>query len=75
MVRRCSGPAANSTTGTGVVPTLSGLTNGQVIADGETATFVIQSPFTLGATVNLVYSFSVLETGQTFSYKLRLTTN
>lgn len=67
--------AVNTTTGSSVIPVFSGLSNGQVIADGETASFTLQSPFTSGATVNLVYSFTIVETAQTFSYTVRLTTN
>ena len=62
-------------TGTPVAPLFSGLANGQVIADGQTVTFKLQSPFTRGATVQLIYSFTILETGDTFRYQVQLRTN
>ena len=67
--------AINLTTGAAITPLFSGLVNGQIIADGTTATFKLQSPFTRGATVNLKYSFTILETGNSFSYTIQLRTN
>jgi len=67
--------AINLTNGSAITPLFSGLVNGQIIANGTTATFKLQSPFTLGATVNLKYSFTVLETGNSFSYTVQLRTN
>jgi hypothetical protein len=62
-------------TGSPITPLFSGLSNGQTIIDGQTVTFKLQSPFTDGATVSLTYSFTVLETGQTFRYTVLLKTN
>ena len=67
--------ARNLTNGSAITPFFSGLTNGQTIADGQTVTFSIQSPFTGGSIVNLNYSFAVLETGATFNYTIQLQTN
>lgn len=67
--------ATNLTTGSTVVPTFSGLTNGQSIAAGQSVTFKLQSTYTSGSTVNLKYSFVVQETGDTFSYTVQLRTN
>jgi len=67
--------AINLTNGSAITPRFSGLVNGQIIANGTTATFKLQSPFTLGATVNLKYSFTVLETGNNFSHTVQLRTN
>lgn len=67
--------AKNLTNGSAITPFFSGLTNGQTIADGQTVTFNLQSPFTGGSIVNLNYSFTVLETGATFNYTIQLQTN
>lgn len=67
--------AINLTNGSAITPLFNGLVNGQIIANGTTATFKLQSPFTLGTTVNLKYSFTVLETGNSFSYTVQLRTN
>jgi hypothetical protein len=67
--------ATNSTSGSHVMPLFTGLTNGQVIAPGQTVSFSLQTPFTLGSSVNLNYSFTVQETGQIFSYAIQLRTN
>jgi hypothetical protein len=67
--------ATNSTTGSVLVPLFSGLVNGKVIAAGQTVTFSLQTPFTLGSTISLNYSFTVQETGQTFSYAVQIRTN
>ena len=57
------------------VPSFSGLANGQVIATGQPVTFSLQSTFTRGSQVGYQYRFAVAETGATFSYDVRLTTN
>lgn len=67
--------ATNRTSGSSLVPVFVGLAEGQVIASGQTVPFRLQSPFTGGKTVNLNYSFTVKETGQTFSFGVLLTTN
>lgn len=67
--------ATNSTTGSSITPSFGGLVNGQTIADGQTITFNLQSPFTSGSIVNLNYSFTVQETGVTFRYLIQLQTN
>ncbi|MET3124310.1 chitinase [Oxalobacteraceae bacterium GrIS 2.11] len=67
--------AVNTTTGSTLVPFFTGLTNGQIIGSRQTVTFSLQSPFTGGNTVNLIYSFTVQETGATFSYAVQLKTN
>jgi len=58
-----------------VIPVFSGISNGQIIQDGQTVTFKLQSPFTRGATAFITYGFSVLETGQSFEYLVQLRTN
>ena len=67
--------ASNLTSGSPIAPLFSGLSNGQTIADGQTVTFKLQSPFTKGSTVNLKYSFTIKETGDTFNYTVQLKTN
>ena len=67
--------AANNTPGSSVTPLFSGLSNGQIITDGQTSTFKLQSPYTGGTTVSLNYTFTVQETGKTFSYTVQLRTN
>ena len=67
--------ASNLTTGSKITPLFSGLVNGQTILAGQVVAFSLQSPFTLGANVNLKYSFTVQETGDTFSYIVLLHTN
>lgn len=67
--------ATNTTTGSSITPLFSGLSNGQIITDGQTVAFNLQSAFTRGSTVNLNYSFTVQETGATFSYTIQLQTN
>lgn len=67
--------AINTTTGSSFIPFFTGLSSGQTIASGQTVTFSLQSPFTRGSTVNLIYSFTVKETGNTFSYAVQLQTN
>ena len=58
-----------------VIPVFSGISNGQIIQDGQTVTFKLLSPFTRGATASITYGFSVLETGQSFEYVVQLRTN
>jgi len=67
--------ATNTTTGSSITPLFSGLSNGQIITDGQTVAFNLQSAFTRGSIVNLNYSFTVQETGATFSYTIQLQTN
>jgi hypothetical protein len=67
--------AVNLTTGSAVVASFTGLSNGQVIAAGQSASFDLVSDFTRGATVQLRYQFTVLETGDTFQYDVNLKTN
>lgn len=67
--------AENVSTGSSVVPSFSGLANNQVISSGQTVTFNLQSGLTGGTTVNLRYSFTISETGQTFTYNVGLRTN
>lgn len=67
--------ATNLTTGSSVIPSFSGLSNGQVIAAGATVPFKLQSTFTQNRTVALQYNFNIQETGQTFSYRVNLTSN
>mgnify|MGYP003673074961 FL=1 len=67
--------AVNTTSGSALTPLFDGLQNNQVIGDGETVTFKLQSPLTNGATVNLQFFFRVVETGETFSHAVALRTN
>jgi uncharacterized protein involved in type VI secretion and phage assembly len=67
--------ASNLTAGSLITPTFGNLTINQVIAAGQSVSFELRSPFTNGQTVNLRYSFTVQETGQTFSYSVGLRTN
>lgn len=52
-----------------------GLENNQVIARGEEVEFELVSSMTNGQTVNLIFSFEIAETDQTFSVVYRLMTN
>ena len=66
----------NATDGTGqVVPTISNLSEGLVLADGVAVEFELASPLTGGATVSLNYSFEIQETGETFSASYTFTSN
>lgn len=67
--------ARNLTPGSTVVASFDGLTNGSVIAAGQSLTFSLKTQPTRGATVNLQYSFTVAETGQTFVYTTQVRTN
>ena len=67
--------ASNLTVGSLITPNFGNLANNQVIAAGQSVSFELRSPFTNGQTVNLRYSFTVQETGQTFSYSVGLRTN
>jgi hypothetical protein len=49
-----------------VVPYFNNLENGKVIAAGTPVAFSLRLPLTGGRPVNLTYSFSIAETGQTF---------
>lgn len=66
---------ARNLSGTSIVPVFNGLANGQTIAAGQAVRFTLESQFTRGSEVQLQYSFTVLETGETFSYNVRLRTN
>lgn len=64
--------------GTGIVPSIAGLTEGQVLPSGQPVTFVLQSTPTRGAQVTLHYGFDIPElisVGGQFAYKVVLTTN
>ncbi|MCZ8529588.1 PKD domain-containing protein [Alteromonas sp. PRIM-21] len=65
-----------ATDGTGqVVPTISNLSEGLVLADGVEVEFELISPLTGGATVTLNYGFEIQETGETFSASYTFTSN
>ena len=49
-----------------VSPYFVGLSNGTVISAGNSVNFKLVSPLTRGATAELVFSFKVVETGETF---------
>lgn len=61
--------------GGSVVPSFSGLVNGQLLPSGQSVPFTLRSSFTGGQTVTLRYSFTIVETAQTFSYRVTLRTN
>ena len=67
--------AVNNTNGSSVIASFSGLTNNQVISNGQPVTFNLRSSYTRGSTVNLRYSFTIVETQQTFTYDVSLTSN
>jgi hypothetical protein len=67
--------AVNLSSGSSVIPSFSGLVNNQVISSGQAVTFNLISGLTGGATVNMRYSFTILETRQTFIYNVGLKTN
>ena len=67
--------ATNLTVGSSITPTFSGLGNSQSIDAGQTVQFKLISPFTGGRAVNLRYTFNIVETNQTFTYAVTLTTN
>lgn len=58
-----------------IVPFFNGLVNNQKIDDGQSISFSLHSPFTGGQYANLAYSFTILESGQTFNYTVQLKTN
>ena len=58
----------NLTPDSPVKPTFDGLKDGQVVTAGQPLAFALRSTFTNGETVKLQYSFTIKETGQTFSY-------
>ena len=63
-----------SPTGT-VAPCFTNLSNGKTIAQGTPVAFSLVSPITNGTPVHLTYSFTITETGETFTYIVNLTTN
>lgn len=65
--------AVNSTNA--LVPTFTTISDGFVLTDGATIEFKLNSPATNGDTIDLIYTFEIVETGQTFSASYRLTTN
>ncbi|WP_146186267.1 PKD domain-containing protein [Limnohabitans sp. WS1] len=67
--------AINLTTSSLITPFFNGLSNGQIITAGQTVLFSLQTPFTQGVTVNLNYSFTIQETGETFNYTVATRTN
>ncbi len=67
--------AVNLTDNTGVAAYVVGLANGQVIAEGQSVEFQLMSQATGGQTVALMYTFSILETGEVFSFNVELKTN
>ncbi len=58
-----------------VVPYFSNLSNGQTISAGTPLTFSLISPLTKNYTVNLTYTFTIAETGKSFTYAVNLKTN
>jgi hypothetical protein len=66
--------SAADSTGT-VIPSFSGLANGQVITANTSVPFSLRVPLTGGRVVNLTYTFTVRETGQTFLVKATGKTN
>lgn len=58
-----------------VVPSFDGLTQGQIISRGSSVAFNLQASRTYDATAQLVYQFTVVETGQTFVYNAEFKTN
>lgn len=58
-----------------VVPYFANLSNGQTITPGSPVTFSLISPLTRYNTVNLTYTFTIGETGKTFTYFVNLKTN
>lgn len=65
---------ATDSTGT-VVPRFEGLTVGQVIRAGTTATFSLVTPLTGGRTVNLTYSFVTQDATKSFTVNANGLTN
>ena len=67
--------ASNLTSGSLIKPTFGNLESDQLINAGQSVIFELRSPFTNGQNVNLRYSFTVQETGQTFSYSVGYRSN
>ena len=59
----------------GVVPFFDGLEDGQMIEAGTEVTFSLSSPLTNGEVTTPTYTFTVEETGETFtaSFSFRTT--
>ena len=68
--------AVQATDSTGkVVPRFDGLATGQVIRAGSTSSFSLVTPLTGGSNVSLIYSFTILETGKSFTVNASGRTN
>ncbi|MDR2329098.1 MAG: hypothetical protein LBE58_05850, partial [Comamonas sp.] len=67
--------ATNLTTGSSVKASFEGLTEGQVVASDKPVSFALRSAYTNGKTVNLKFSFTIKETGQSFTYTSSFKTN
>ncbi|RRD41392.1 hypothetical protein EII18_09720 [Comamonadaceae bacterium OH3737_COT-264] len=67
--------AVNLATGSPVAASFDGLRNNQVISAGRSVKFSLRSSFTRNETVSLRYSFTIKETGDTFTYDVALRTN
>lgn len=67
--------ATNLTSGSNVVPSFEGLSNGQVVASGKPVSFSLRSTYTNDKTVNLKFSFTIKETGESFTYTSIFKTN
>lgn len=67
--------AVDLTTNTNINAYFLGLKDGQVIAGGQAAAFQLLSQATSGQTIHLLYTFSIVETGDVFSFDVSLKTN
>ncbi len=67
--------ATNLTSGSSVAASFEGLSEGQVVTADKPVSFALRSAFTNGKTVNLKFSFTIKETGETFSYTTVFKTN
>lgn len=67
--------ATNLTTGSNVKASFEGLSEGQVIASDKPVSFALRSAYTSGKSVNLSFSFTIKETGQSFNYTSTFKTN
>lgn len=67
-------PQTADSTGT-VVPRFDGLAAGQVIRAVSTTTFSLITPLTSGHNVSLAYSFTIQETGKSFTVNANGRTN
>ena len=65
--------AVNKTSG--IQPYFVGIDENDILSNGEEVSFELVSPLTGGATVELEFTFEILETGNTFSSRVVLTTN